>query len=291
MRLFIVDAFTDKPFLGNQAGVVLLDNHENISKEFMQSIAKELRFSETAFVRPKSDSEFIVLFFTPVSEIDLCGHATIATFSVLKEKGIIRDNGVYKMYSKAGLLEIEVSNSLVMMEQADPFIGDPLERSDIEYIAMTLGIQPDDIGDLNHHLAPLPVTTGLWDMIIPIKTKQALLSIEPDFNKIADFCQVNNIVSFHAFTLDETNALANCRDFAPLYGIEEEAATGTANGALIYYLYKHGIVQPEVVYQIIQGESMGRISIIFAKVHLKDGIYKSYVGGKAKIIFEGEFVV
>ncbi|ABS60349.1 PhzF family phenazine biosynthesis protein [Fervidobacterium nodosum] len=288
MYLYIADAFTDKPFLGNPAGVVLLDDNHQISKETMQLLAKELRFSETAFVKRKGNSdEFTVLFFTPVSEIDLCGHATIATFTVLREKGIVSTGKTYKMISRAGTLEIEIFDNLVMMEQAEPAMGDIVENKDIEYIAQALGIDPNDIGDTKYNLSPRPVTTGLWDLITPVKTKQVLYSLSPDFEKISDFCRINNIVSFHVFTLDEEKALANCRDFAPLYGIPEESATGTANGALIYYLYKHGVVEPEKTYEIIQGETMGRTSNIFAKIKLKDGIYKSYIGGNAKLIVEG----
>ena len=287
MEVYVVDAFTDKAFYGNPAGVVILGNEHSISKETMQLIAKELRFSETAFVKRKSEEDFLVLFFTPTSEIDLCGHATIATFTVLHEKGYVSASKTYKMHSRAGILEIEVGDSYVMMEQAEPSIGDSLEQNDIELIAQALGISVDDIGDNRYSLQPITVTTGLWDLIIPVKNKRILFSLSPDYDAISDFCKVNEIVSFHVFTLDEEKALANCRDFAPLYGIPEESATGTANGALAYYLLKNGVIEPEKMYEILQGESMGRTSNIFVKVHLKDGVYKSYVGGNAKVLIEG----
>ncbi|MCX7654547.1 MAG: PhzF family phenazine biosynthesis protein [Fervidobacterium sp.] len=286
MEIYIVDAFTDRLFYGNPAGVVIINSEHSISKEVMQTIAKELRFSETAFVRKRSDDEFVVLFFTPLSEIDLCGHATVATFTVLRDKGYLVPGKVYRMHSRAGTLEIEVTESYVMMEQAEPSM-DNLDENDYEFIAQALGISVNDIGDKSYNLKPKVVTTGLWDLIVPVVSKQILFSLNPDYELISDFCRINKLVSFHIFTLDEQKALANCRDFAPLYGIEEESATGTANGALAYYLFKHGVIEAEKIYKIIQGESMGRISDIFVKIHFKDGIYKSYVGGSAKIFIEG----
>ncbi|MFN3692283.1 MAG: PhzF family phenazine biosynthesis protein [Fervidobacterium sp.] len=286
MESYIVDAFTSRPFFGNPAGVVLLSNNRTISKDTMQLIAKELKFSETAFVKRKSEDEFTVLFFTPTSEIDLCGHATIASFTVLREKGYVK-NGSYIMNSRAGKLEIIVESISVFMEQAEPKMGQYLEISNVEFVAEMLGINPEDVGDEKYNLLPAPVTTGLWDLIVPVKSKKVLFNITPDFEKISDFCRLNEIVSFHVFTLDEERALANCRDFAPLYGIPEESATGTANGALGFYLFKHGIIELNKTYKIIQGEGMGRMSEIYVRVSTKGSEYRCYVGGEGKILFEG----
>jgi len=291
MKFFVVDAFTDKAFTGNPAGVVLLENTESLSKETMQKIAQEVRFSETAFVKQKSENEFLILYFTPISEVDLCGHATIASFKVLQYIGIVNENQIYKVHTRAGIIDVFIENQIIMMEQAEPSIWDELETEDILEISQLLGISIEDIGDEKIIIKPRVVSTGLWDLMIPVKSKQILFSLSPDYEGISNYCKLHSIVSFHVFTLDEVNAFANCRDFAPLYGIPEEAATGTANGALIYYLFKLGIVEAEKTYEIIQGESMGRPSNIFAKVHLKDSIYKAYVGGNAKIIIEGNLML
>ncbi|AMW32134.1 phenazine biosynthesis protein PhzF family [Fervidobacterium changbaicum] len=291
MKFFVADAFTNKPFLGNPAGVVILENQDNLSDSVMQNIAKEVRFSETAFVRSISKDEFDIRYFTPVAEVDLCGHATIGSFKVLEYLELVKAGCVYKAHTRAGIIDVSIEEGKVMMEQATPVMGEELEMDDIKKVAELLGIEEDEIGDRKYTLKPQAVSTGLWDLIVPVKSKQTLFSLSPDFDSISDYCRINNIVSFHIFTLDETRALANCRDFAPLYGIPEESATGTANGALIYYLYKHGIVEPEKMYEVIQGETMNRMSNIFAKVHLKDGVYKAYVGGDAKIVIEGSLLI
>uniref|UniRef100_A0A7V4KB41 PhzF family phenazine biosynthesis protein n=2 Tax=Fervidobacterium pennivorans TaxID=93466 RepID=A0A7V4KB41_FERPE len=291
MKFFVVDAFTKAPFLGNPAGVVILGPEDTLNESVMQNIAKEVKFSETAFVKAKNDKEFDLRYFTPVAEVDLCGHATIASFKVLEYLGLVKQGFIYKAHTRAGIIDISIEEGIVMMEQATPSLGDELDVDEISKIANFLGISKEDIGDRIYNLKPKIVSTGLWDLLIPVKSKDILFSLSPDFEGISEYCRKNEIVSFHVFTLDEDKAVANCRDFAPLYGIPEESATGTANGALIYYLYKYGIVDPERIYEIIQGETMGRRSNIFAKVHLKDGVYKAYVGGNAKIVIEGNLLI
>ncbi len=101
MKFYIVDAFTSEPFGGNPAGVVLLDK-DFPSDELMQQVAAELRYSETAFVRHDGPSTFTVRYFTPCGEVDLCGHATIATFGVLREVGIVTEGEVCLNHTLAG---------------------------------------------------------------------------------------------------------------------------------------------------------------------------------------------
>jgi len=88
MKYYIVDAFTDQPFGGNPAGVVLLDSNAFPEEGLMLHIAAELRYSETAFIQRHSDNEFTIRYFTPKAEVDLCGHATIASFFMLHQKGL-----------------------------------------------------------------------------------------------------------------------------------------------------------------------------------------------------------
>ncbi len=100
MKYYVVDAFTDTRFGGNPAGVVI---HENLTEEFMQQFASEVRFSETAFIKIIDDLNFEIRFFTPNSEVDLCGHATIASFKALLDNKNVHDNGQYFIKTLAGL--------------------------------------------------------------------------------------------------------------------------------------------------------------------------------------------
>ena len=98
MRIFVCDAFSSEIFKGNQAGVVVLEEKEDYPTEtLMKNIAAELKHSETAFVKKIDNDKFKIRYFTPIEEVDLCGHATISVFSVLRELKL-KNKGVYKIY-------------------------------------------------------------------------------------------------------------------------------------------------------------------------------------------------
>ena len=135
MNYFIVDAFTDKPFGGNPAGVVLLDSGSFPKEDLMLKIAAELRYSETAFVRRDGEKEFTIRYFTPKAEVELCGHATIASFFLLHKKGLA--SGQCLCHTKAGDLTIEAGDK-VLMQMAKPRIVATVE--DTEEIYKALGM-------------------------------------------------------------------------------------------------------------------------------------------------------
>jgi PhzF family phenazine biosynthesis protein len=285
MEYFIVDAFAEEEFGGNPAGVVI---YEELDEKFMQSFAAEVRFSETAFIKRIDKENFDIRFFTPVSEVDLCGHATIASFKALLECGEIEDNHRYYMRTKTGVLPIYLENSFVMMEQGKPGLGRVFE--DYGEIAGIFNISPEDIGDKNYGLVPQACSTGLWDMMLPLKTEKALYELSPDFGRLAEYSRANGLCGVHAFTLDTEESVALCRNFCPLYGIDEEAATGTSNGALAYYLYKYGIIKElNKDYTFLQGCSMNRPSTITTRLVDRDNT-RVMVGGKAVVVARGNIL-
>ncbi len=279
MKFFIVDAFTDVPFGGNPAGVVLVDA---MDESIMQLFARELGYSETAFVERKSDSSFHARFFTPNTEVDLCGHATIAAFTVLLDKGLVADGRSYIMKTGAGDIPVHLSNGRIMMEQAPPSLGDLFE--DVVELAGLLGIEASYIGG---SLPPRAVSTGLMDLMVPVMSKLALDSINPDMKALAAYQKKHGLEGIHAFTLDTTDALACSRNFSPLYGIDEESATGTASGAMTYYLYYYGVLTEfDKVFRCLQGENLQRPSVI--KTVLTDPANpRILVGGSGVLISEG----
>lgn len=136
MKYYIVDAFTDKPFGGNPAGVVLLDSDSFPKEDLMLNVAAELRFSETAFIRRHSSQEYTLRYFTPKAEVDLCGHATIASFSLMYQRGLA--SGQCICHTKAGDLNVRVGEK-VMMQMAKPQIITTL--SETEEIYKALGVK------------------------------------------------------------------------------------------------------------------------------------------------------
>lgn len=283
MRYYIVDAFTDRPFGGNPAGVVLLGEEVFPDESLMIKVAAELRYSETAFMRRLSATEYHLRYFAPKAEVELCGHATIATFSLLHSLGIAE--GECRCRTLAGDLCIEVGEK-VLMQMSAPRIVKTI--ADIAPIYKALGI--------NGYIPSLPVQvayTGLEDIMIPIQDVEALDALHPDMEAVAALTEKHKAVSFHCFALP-TQAIgqsgnqtitAHVRDFAPLYGIPEESATGTANAALTHYLAVNGVIPQQGDFSFMQGEAMGRPSVVATRISA-DG--KIYVGGTAAIFAKGE---
>ena len=274
MRYFVVDAFTNQPFGGNPAGVVLLDSDCFPEEKLMLQIAAELRYSETAFIRRHSDKEFTIRYFTPKAEVELCGHATIASFYLLYHEGLAK--GTCLCHTLAGDLHIEAGEK-VMMQMAMPRIVATIEET--EEIYKALGI--------NDYHPTLPVQiaySGLPDLMIPLPDVDTLQALNPDMEAIAAITKKYDAVSFHVFAFANDGYTAHVRDFAPLYDIPEESATGTANAALSYYLQQNGCLGAEAECSFMQGEVMGRPSVVATHIK-KDGTI--YVGGTAAIVAKG----
>lgn len=272
-----INAFAKTINGGNEAGIVLKADHFN--EDQMKKIAANLGFSETAFVMKSDAADFKVRFFTPVQEVDLCGHATIGTFSALAILNHVKPEK-YTQETLAGLLTVEINDDLsVMMQQPIPLYGEIIDKKEI---ADSLNIT---LNDLSAELPVQIVSTGLKDIIIPINKMEILDGIHPNFNKIEEISRRYDAVGYHVFSLktqDQVNA--SCRNFAPLCGIPEESATGTSNGALACYLYKYGKISDEQIGKILiqQGFSMNKLSEIIASLGVKDKeVIEVKVGGKS----------
>ena len=319
VKIFQVDAFTKQAFGGNPAGVVPYAG--GLSDEEMQAIAREMNCSETAFILESEDpnADFRIRFFTPAEEVDLCGHATIAACHVLVYQGrIMTDHALAQQESmapsnqekassqeiiinqetKAGILPVHIHwdddyvvDAIVMGQRLPVFLG---TMEDKGTVAELMGLKASDL-ELNG--LPLQiVSTGLPDLMVPVKDLATLKAASPDFAKMARYQKKHDFISIHAFTFeteDPENQLS-VRDFAPSVQIDEEAATGTANGALGAYLVSNkAFGQAEtpnpLILKIEQGIGMGRPSQIMAEISQQEGtVTKVLVGGTAVIVLEGQ---
>ena len=127
--------------------------------------------------------------------------------------------------------------------------------------------------------------------MMPVKDEEELDKINPDFPALSDLSQDYDVVGVHAFTVNTKDGCIHVRNFAPLYDIDEEAATGTSNGALTYYLYNQGIVKENELNTVIQGEKMLRPSKISTKLLLEHGEPIVKVGGFAVTLAKGELEI
>lgn len=324
LEIWQVDAFTSVPFGGNPAGVV--PDARGLDEDLMQKIAREMNISETAFVLAGASDDspepggprpaLPVRFFTPTTEVDLCGHATIATFFALALRNRLpsrrntstEDPGqlVCYQHTRAGDLPVQVlldddgHPARVMMAQVPPASrGEPGSEAVAE-LAAALGAEVALLGE-DPRATPEIVSTGLWDLIVPLPDRKTLWSLEPDFGRLARLCRRLQVVSVHCFTFDALDTgdggeiAAHCRDFAPAVGISEEAATGTASGALGGYLALRGLIpfyDGVARLRCEQGHIMGRPSLIHVRLEaFPEGPPRVWVGGAARLVLEGKILL
>ncbi len=274
MKLYRLRAFPKGEFGGNNAGVVL--DSDDLKEKEMKSIAKEVGYSETAFVMKSENADFKVRFFTPISEVDLCGHATIATFNLMRDLGLLEEKK-YTQETKAGILNIDIKKEMVFMEQPAPIFSEIIDKKDIYSCFKNKNFIHDKL--------PIQVvSTGMREIFLPVKNFETLNSLTPDFEEIIETSIKHQVIGIHAFSLSE-EVDAYGRNFAPIVGIKEESATGTSNGALGCYLSKH--VTNRRKYILRQGYSMDLPSEIITHLEFtKRGISKVWVGGSATQIIE-----
>jgi len=283
IRIKRVNAFTDSASGGNPAGVVL--DSPDLTDEQMIYISKLMEVSETAYVTPSEVADYKVRFFSPSSEVELCGHATIATFFTMGVENIFRTRKdiAVKQETKAGVLSVDILFSdgkvdRVMMTQDKIKLKDI--QLDISEIAESLNI---DISEIDRSLPNQIVSTGLYTLPVCIKSYDILKGIRPNFEKVKQLCKKLGTGSFHLFCFDtvDSDSVYHSRNFAPLYGVNEDPVTGTANGAVCGYLLKNKFLKENKLV-CEQGDIIGRPGRVHVEIF--NDIVK--VGGIAKIVEE-----
>jgi trans-2,3-dihydro-3-hydroxyanthranilate isomerase len=276
VRALLVDAFTDEPLAGNAAGVV--PDAEELSEAQMQAVAREIGASETAFLLPSERADRRIRYFTPATEVDLCGHATIASHALLGEEGVI-DDGTHTLETNVGTLDIELDEGMVWMAQSSPEIQ--TVDLDVERVAGALNVVPAAISDVGLPLACS--STGLPFLVVPITFLSVLGDCEPDLAAVEECCEAVDAVGLYAFTFDTLAAESalHGRLFAPLLGIDEDPVTGTASGAVGAYLHEFGAIEENEL-RFEQGHFCDRPGHV--RVEIDEDVR---VGGRAAVALDG----
>jgi len=283
MKIFIVNAFAEGKFEGNLAGVVIETGKLNAKEK--QKIAKELGYSETVFVVLDKSNSIGLSFFTPVSEIDMCGHATIAAMFVLnRELGFCQK--VFKFRTNAGTVMGYVKGEI----QKNFFI----DMGEVQYEDVTieqsvlneiLGITSESVNTGTVELNPVLIMAGIPDIHIELKNRRMLSDLSPDNEALIEMSNTHNVIGLHAYTVE--NGRVYCRNFAPLYGIDEEYATGTSNYGLLNYLNSEKKLKICDTIEIVQGSEEERIGKLYGWNHKG----KILVGGTCVKLLEGRIFI
>ena len=273
----IVDAFTERPYSGNPAGVVYLGSDPFPDDAVCIRAAAELRFSETAFIRKLTETEYALRFFTPVREAALCGHATVASFGFMRDKKLCGLGGMLA-HTASGDIGVTVEKDGVRLDMAEAVTRRVLDESSGAELYRAFGLPARES---EGGLVPKIVSVGLADVMLPVGSVEELNAARQDEAAVSEISRRLDVTGVHMFCLTDEGFAAHCRNFAPLWGIPEECATGTSSGALFHYLAEYGLAPSPA--RFLQGEKMGRPSVITAC--LENGLVR--VGGPSAVVMTG----
>ncbi len=299
-RFIQVDVFTDRPFGGNPLAV--FPEAEGLTTEEMQSLAREMNLSETTFVlAPQaSGADFKVRIFTPAAELPFAGHPVVGTHWVLAHLGRVKlREPLTQVRFELGVgvlpADLHVSKGQVervVMTQARPAFHAVLE--DLTDLAAGLGLPPEAISDTG--LPAQVVSTGVPQLMVPIRSLAEVQALDSDKLNVAALnraCSAMGTKTVLVFTLETEGpqATAHTRVFAPMLGVPEDPATGSANGALGAYLVHHRAIpvnEPTTESRSEQGGELGRPSTLYVEVDsAASEISAVRVGGQVVPVAEG----
>jgi PhzF family phenazine biosynthesis protein len=280
--VYQIDAFTKQPFNGNSAAVIFA---EDLTNEEMQAIAKEMNLSETAFISSSGKADFKLKWFTPAIEVELCGHATIASLHYLAERNIIQRNSSITFETLSGVIECHADGDSYYMKLPVPHFKKFEGRYD--EIMNILGIEQYDIDEQYPFLLQ-----NNGNLFIYVRSLDALKNLKPNFKELVNLSkEKEEFTEVTVFTLEtfENKNDAHLRFFAPYYGIDEDPVTGSANGPLLLVLRNLGLIEKDTenkTFTFEQGDFLGRRGRVNVSFSL--GKNELMIAGNAITVLKGE---
>jgi PhzF family phenazine biosynthesis protein len=267
IRFSQVDAFTDRPFGGNPAAICVLS--EPVADEWMQNVACEMNLSETAFAlkSPEGTGRFGLRWFTPCIEVDLCGHATLATAHVLWEDGHLDAGAEAQFQTRSGLLFAKRGEQGIELDfPSEPVAEVVIESSEIERLESALGVRIRFAG------------RNRFDMLVELESEEAVRTVRPNIAKLAEFPVRGVIVTGRSASPGYEFV---SRFFAPNVGVNEDPVCGSAHCCLGPYW----------------GAKLGLDELTGHQVSRRGGVVRVRLQGKRAIligqavtVLRGEFV-
>lgn len=297
-RYHRIDVFTDRPFGGNPLAV--FPTAARLTKEEMQTLAREMNLSETTFVLPPTNQEAVakVRIFTIDRELPLAGHPVVGTAFAMAQNGMItvqegRNQMMFELGAGLVPVEIDVKDGAVQsvfMTQQPPRTGKDV--TDVRVLAAALSLDASCF-DLSFMTARV-VDTGIPWLLIPVRDIRALSHVRADFKACSELAKTVGTDLFHAFTLDTGDPDCAVRTRHVWWGTVtpgEDPVTGSAIGCIASHLVSEGVLlaAPEAVVQIEQGHEVGRPGKVTARIGTSNGkVKRVQVGGSAVHVGNGE---
>ncbi|MEX2275178.1 MAG: PhzF family phenazine biosynthesis protein [Actinomycetota bacterium] len=279
----LVDVFTDRPFAGNQLCVV--PEPGPLDDATMQSLAREIGFSETTFVTETGADRYRMRIFTPDKELPFAGHPTLGTAYVMVAEGRVSTPLIQTVTAGDVPVEIDLDAGGGRMRQLPPEFGNEFDDRDL--VARASGLTADD---LHPDLPMQVVSTGLGPLIVPIRDLSTLRRAVRDQRLVAEACERAGGEELYLFAI-ERDGEVTARMFDPNLSIGEDPATGSAAGPLGAYLAARAVAGMPGRVRVQQGAQVDRPSVLEVEVHENAGQLAVFVGGSVQIVGEGSFVV
>lgn len=265
-QLFRLAAFTDHPTGGNPAGVWLGDRLPE--PEFMQRTAREVGYSETAFLAPKSGMERQVRYYSPEAEVPFCGHATIASGVVLGRR---EGAGTYRLHTTVGDVPVEVSETGGQWLATLTSVSPRHQPASADLVDDALACLGWTAAELDPALPPARAYAGSWHLVLAAASADRLARLDYDFERLKSLMLAHELTTLQLVHRRGPNRF-EARDPFPVGGVVEDPATGSAAAALGGYLREAGLLQAPAEFVIHQGVAMGRPSRLLVTVPLEGGI-------------------
>ncbi|BCC30484.1 PhzF family phenazine biosynthesis protein [Bacillus cereus] len=271
INVFHYDAFTNKPNMGNPAGIVL--DADGLTEEEMQRIAEKVGFNETSFVLSSEVADIIMRYFTHGYEMDLCGHGTVGTIYALRERGLLEEKASLTIETKAGILPIQIGvnengETFIKMRQTAPQFKDFVGSK--EELAHSIGLE---VNDLDVSLPIVYGSTGNWTVIVPVKNLDVCERMKPNNEVFPSVLKEIPNASIHPICLETYDEKVHMhgRHFSSAYaGTIEDPVTGTASGVMgaYYATYVEKDFDHEMELIVEQGQEIhkdGRVTVYVTK--------------------------
>ena len=258
--IYQVDAFTDKPFAGNPAGVCVLE--APAADAWMLDVAREMNLSETAFLYREADA-YQLRWFTPAVEVDLCGHATLASAHELWESGYLWTSEVARFQTRSGLLTAQKQDNWIEMD----FPATPAAAADAPVgLVEALGVMPLFVGKTK------------FDYLIQVGSEQEVRTLAPDFDALRQV-EARGIIVTSVADMPEVDFVS--RFFGPAVGVNEDPVTGSAHCCLAPFWAERLNKQEMAAYQASARGGAVRVQLAGERVLLR---------GQAVTVLRGELV-
>jgi trans-2,3-dihydro-3-hydroxyanthranilate isomerase len=292
LPFFIVDVFAEEKYAGNQLAV--FTDAGDLPTEQMQRIAREVNFSETTFILSpeQHNNGYDVRIFTPVRELPFAGHPTLGTAFVLQQFLVKNPVEQVNLNLKVGQIPVTIfyqdqQPDVLWMRQKPPEFGAILGAGEL---APVLGLKVDDF---DPRFPIQEVSTGIPFLIVPLRSLAALQRIKVNRDRLStvvESLQAKDIFVFCPETRHPDHHFS-ARMFAPLLGVPEDPATGSANGCFAGYLVEQGYLgRGAIDVRVEQGYEMGRPSLLRLQAQAGGNGIEVNVGGRVVLVARGEFL-